>query len=51
MLEDVERIQAISAAVIADFPDGYLIKESCLSADNSEEMMLDFWAFRRAEKT
>ena len=38
----------IGAEVIADFPDGYTISESCLSLQHDEEEMLDFWAFRRA---
>jgi hypothetical protein len=46
--QDIERIQFISAEVIADFPDGYTISESCLSLQDAEEEMLDFWAFRRA---
>lgn len=45
--EDIERTQFISTEVIADFPDGYTISESCLSLKNGPEEMLDFWAFRR----
>ena len=47
--EDLERVSFIGGEVIADFPEGYLIEESCLSAEQQEEHMLDFWAFRRAD--
>jgi hypothetical protein len=43
---DLERLSFIAAEVIADFPEGYTIEESCLSVDESEQEMLDFWAFR-----
>jgi hypothetical protein len=46
--EDIERIQCVGTEVIADFPEGYMIEESCLSVHEHEEEMLDFWAFRRA---
>jgi hypothetical protein len=46
--EDIERVQVIGGEVIADFPDGYTVEETCLSVDNGDEEMLDFWAFRRA---
>ena len=45
---DIEHVQMIGTDVIADFPEGYTIEESCLSADDGVEEMLDFWAFRRA---
>jgi len=48
--QDVERISRIGAEVIADFPDGYTIEESCVSADGIEPQMLNFWAFRRANE-
>ena len=43
--QDIERIGSIGAEVIADFPDGFTIDESCVSADGIEPEMLDFWAF------
>jgi len=46
--KDLERLSVIGAEVIADFPDGYTIEESCLSIDDSVEEMFDFWAFHRA---
>ena len=27
-----------------------MIEESCLSIEETQEQMLDFWAFRRAER-
>jgi hypothetical protein len=48
--EDTERIGFIGAEVIADFPDGYTIDETCVSADGIEPEMLDFWAFLRAKE-
>jgi hypothetical protein len=48
--EDIERIQFVGTEVIADFPEGYMIEESCLSVRDHEEEMLDFWAFRRASE-
>ncbi|HZU24812.1 MAG TPA: hypothetical protein VFA04_04780 [Bryobacteraceae bacterium] len=45
--QDTDRIQSIGAEVIADFPEGYMIEEHSLSADQCEPQMLDFWAFRR----
>jgi hypothetical protein len=47
--EDVERIQEISSEVIADFPEGYMIKESALSLDEHKLQCLDFWALMKAE--
>ncbi len=47
--EDIERIQFVGTEVIADFPEGYSIEESCLPVTMGEDM-LDFWAFRRAEE-
>src|SRR5207244_11626090 len=49
--EDIERIQSVGAEVIADFPEGYIIEEFCLSLDKHDKEMLDFWAFRRASKS
>ena len=49
--EDIERIQSVGAEVIADFPEGYIIEEFCLSIDKHDQEMLDFWAFRRASKS
>ena len=31
--EDLERVSSIGAEVIANFPEGYQIEESCLSAE------------------
>ena len=45
--EDIERLQSVGAEVIADFPDAYTIEEKCVSADQGEPQMLDFWAFIR----
>lgn len=46
--DDIERISFVGAEVIADFPEGYTIEEACLSVDDGEPEMLDFWAFVRA---
>jgi hypothetical protein len=48
--EDLERMQSVGAEVIADFPEGYTIDESCASVNETNEEMLDFWAFRRADR-
>lgn len=48
--EDVETLSFIAAGVIADFPDGYTIEETCASVDDTEPEMLDFWAFIRAKQ-
>jgi hypothetical protein len=48
--DDIERIQFVGAEVIADFPDGYMIEESCVSMTREKEEVLDFWAFRRADR-
>jgi hypothetical protein len=48
--KDIERIGFIGAEVIADFPNGYTIDETCVSADGIEPEMLDFWAFLRAKE-
>src|ERR1700722_6556275 len=45
---DIVRMQRVGAEVIADFPDGYQISESCVCLVDEEERMLDFWAFSRA---
>jgi len=45
--DDVETLSCIAGEVIADFPDGYMIEETCMSADDGEPAMLDFWAFIR----
>jgi hypothetical protein len=48
--EDVERIQVVSTEVIADFPAGYTIEESCLPIDNPHgEEVLEFLGFDRAD--
>jgi hypothetical protein len=47
-LEDRERIQSIGGEVIADFPEGFLIEETCQAVQDLEPEMLDFWAFKRA---
>jgi hypothetical protein len=46
--EDTQRIECVGAEVIADFPEGYMIKETSLSLDDVEPECLDFWAFKRA---
>jgi hypothetical protein len=46
--QDVQRVQRISAEVIADFPEGFLIEESCIPVGDEDPEILDFWAFRRA---
>jgi hypothetical protein len=46
--EDVERLNSIAGEVIADFPEGFTIEESCLSIEDGDPAMLDFWAFKRA---
>lgn len=45
--DDGERLGYIGAEVISDFPDGYTIEERCVSTDDCEPEMLDFWAFMR----
>jgi len=45
-----ERVGFIGAEVIADFPEGYTVDESCVSADGIEPEMLDFWVFLRAKE-
>ena len=47
--DDVETLSFIAGEVIADFPDGYMIEETCVSADDGEPQMLDFWAFKRKD--
>src|SRR5262245_34920181 len=47
--EDIARIQAVGAEVIAEFPEGFTIEEASLSRDTTEPYMLDFWAFQRAK--
>ena len=49
--DDAERMSCIAGEVIADFPEGYTIAESCVSVDTEDEKMLDFWAFRRTSET
>lgn len=48
--EDIERVQIIGTEVIADFPEGYSIEESCLPIAEGEKI-LDFWVFRRPDET
>jgi hypothetical protein len=48
--DDLERISCIGGEVIADFPEGYTIEESCISVNDREPEMLDFWAFVRAKE-
>jgi hypothetical protein len=45
---DLERAQHIATEVIADFPQGFTIEESCVSIEDDDPAMLDFWAFKRA---
>jgi hypothetical protein len=45
--DDRERISDIAGEVIADFPEGYMLTESCVSVEHEPEEMLDFWAFQR----
>ena len=45
--DDVEALSNIAAGVIADFPDGHTVEETCLSADDGEPQMLDIWAFMK----
>lgn len=45
--DDRENISVIGTEVIADFPDGYRIKEQCLDINHYQPKCLDFWAFRR----
>jgi hypothetical protein len=47
--QDLEHVSFIGGEVIADFPDGYTIEESCVSVSDGEPEMLDFWAFLRAK--
>jgi len=46
--EDTETVSRIAGEVIADFPEGYSIEESCRSTEDESQQMLDFWAFVRA---
>jgi len=45
--DDVETLSCIAGEVIGDFPDEYKIEEQCVSVDDGEPQMLDFWAFRK----
>lgn len=45
--DDIENIQCVGTEVIADFPDGFFIDEVCLSLNENELQMLDFWAFMK----
>ena len=45
--EDLETIQCVGAEVIADFPEGFFVDEVCLSLNENELQMLDFWAFMK----
>ena len=45
---DIDWIQMIGTEIIAHFPDGYSIHELCVSLEDEEEQVLDFWAFARA---
>jgi hypothetical protein len=47
--DDIEWMGFVGAEVIADFPEGYAIEESCLSIEDGPEEMLDFWAFKRSQ--
>ncbi len=48
--EDVETISSIGSEVIASFPSGYRIEETCLDARKMVPKCLDFWAFRRKKQ-
>jgi len=48
--EEVETISCVGTEVIASFPDGFRIEETCLDATQTEPVCLDFWAFRRKRK-
>ncbi len=50
-LQSIAATTTSGAEVIADFPEGYIIEEFCLSIDKHDQEMLDFWAFRRASKS
>jgi hypothetical protein len=47
--EDIERIRCVGTEIIADFPEGYSIQESCHSLQEEALRVLDFWALLRAE--
>ena len=47
--DDVEWLGYIGTEVISDFPEGYTIEERCVSADDGEPQVLDFWAFKRKD--
>ena len=47
--DDLATLNFIAGAVIADFPDGYSVEETCMSANDGEPQMLDFWAFKRKQ--
>jgi len=46
--EDAQRIECVGTEVIADFPEGYMIRETSVSLDDVKLECLDFWAFKRA---
>ena len=48
--DDVDRLSAIGAEVIADFPAPYTISEQCRWVGEADPQPLDFWAFKRAEE-
>jgi len=45
--QDIEQISGVAAQVIADFPGGFTIEETCSTVGDGEPQMLDFWAFAR----
>lgn len=49
--EDRQRLSAVGAEIIADFPPPYDIVEECFPYHPSQHLpeCLDFWAFMRAE--
>ena len=45
--DDRDNISCVAAEVIADYPEGIAIHESCFSRQDTPLEMLDFWVFMR----
>lgn len=45
--DDIERVQNVGTEIIADFPDGYMIDEECISTKERSPEILDVWIYRQ----
>lgn len=45
--DDIEQVQNVGTEIIADFPDGYMIDEECLSTNEQSPELLDVWIYRQ----